>query len=255
MKKTYLFLLLTLAACSNEQRRDFSSATTLNKAAEEQKREICWTGRIAENIPVLIHYQQDSDLVVGSITYLNTKAKIPIKLIGNIDDEKNYRLLEFDSSGMITGIITGKVSDQSFSGSWRSPESAKELTIRLQLKDSFITAPRIVAQNGVAYGRYQYMYGADGYQGYLDIEKSNSGKAIFGISSVTSEPARNIAQIEDDTVLIQKNCFYYELPGTSDCGFKVSLYKDFARVQYTKGICEGQFGWNATVEGIFLRIE
>lgn len=71
--------------------------------------------------------------------------------------------------------------------------------------------------------------------------------------SVTSEPARNIAEIETDTIKLTKTEFIYKVGETEDCEFKVKFYKDFCFINYTKGYCIGQFGHNATIEGIYFK--
>ena len=80
-------------------------------------------------------------------------------------------------------------------------------------------------------------------------------KAIFGITSVTGEPARNLAQIDDDTISLTSTRFIYKVPDTNDCEFEVRFYKGFAFIRYTKGFCDGQFGMNATIDGIFLKTD
>ena len=45
----------------------------------------------------------------------------------------------------------------------------------------------------------------------------------------------------------------YKVAETENCEFKVKFYQDFVFVNYTKGTCAGQFGHNATVDGIFIK--
>ena len=261
---TYLIYLLTLTiiSCNNQQEKvsdlDTSATattTTLTSDKALNSNEICWTGNLDHKIPVFIHYQIDSNLIIGEITYLNTKEKLPIRLLGTIEDDKSYRLLEFEKSGNITGIITGVPADKTFNGSWFSPKTRKELVLNLLRKDTAITSSTMDTKLQDIFGRYHYQYSEAGYQGDFEIYKLANSKAVFGITSVTGAPGRNLAQIDDDTIDLSAAHFIYKLPDTDDCEFEVKFYRGFAFIKYTKGFCEGQFGMNATVDGIFLKTE
>lgn len=261
---THLIYLLTLAiiSCNNQQEKvsglDTSATattTTLTNVKTLNSNEICWTGNLDHKIPVFIHYQIDSNLIIGEITYLNTKEKLPIRLLGTIEDDKSYRLLEFEKSGNITGIITGVPTDKTFNGSWFSPKTRKKLVLNLVRKDTVITSSTMDTKLQDIFGHYHYQYSEAGYQGDFEINKLPNSKAVFGITSVTEAPGRNIAQINDDTINLSASHFIYKLPDTDDCEFEVKFYKGFAFIKYTKGFCEGQFGMNATIDGIFLKTE
>ncbi|WP_160138765.1 hypothetical protein [Chryseobacterium sp. c4a] len=216
-------------------------------------KEISWKGFVNGKTPVFIHYQIDGDIIVGEITYLNTKNKLPITLIGTLEADHSYRILEFEKSGNITGVITGKPTEGNFKGSWFSPKTRKELVLDLVKKDTALVSKEIETKREDLFGRYHYQYSEAGYQGDLEIKKLPDSKAVFGITSVTGDPGRNIAQIDDDTISLTTTNFTYKLPDTDDCEFKVKFYKGFAVVQYTQGVCSGQFGMNATIEGIYLK--
>lgn len=262
MKYKYLvyILLLTFISCNKREQKVTESGSavpqqTIAQAKTESKtgKEISWKGFLNGKIPVFIHYQLDGNLIVGEIIYLNTKNKLPITLLGTIEDDKSYRILEFEKSGNITGVIIGSPTGNTFKGSWTSPKTKKELVLNLVKKDTTLASKEIETKLEDLFGHYHYQYSEAGYQGDLEINKLPDSKAVFGISSVTSEPARNIANIEDDTISLKATHFTYKLADTDDCEFKVKFYKGFAWVQYTKGTCSGQFGLNATIDGIYLK--
>ncbi|MFT3935111.1 MAG: hypothetical protein QM726_15900 [Chitinophagaceae bacterium] len=262
MKYLLAFVLLAILSCNNHEhvseesiKKDSAKSSPASETIPQSKTEICWTGFLNTKTPVFLHYQLDSNIVIGEIIYLNTKDKLPITIIGTIEDDKNYRLLEFEKSGNITGVITGKPMGNVFNGDWVSPKTEKELVMSLVKKDTLVNASPITAELPKIFGKYHYQYGEKGYQGDFELSQLPESKASFGITSVTSDPARNIAQIEDDTIPLTKTRFTYELPGTKDCGFEVKFYKDFLRIKYTTGFCEGQFGNNATIDGIFLKVQ
>lgn len=262
MKYKYLLYipLLTFISCNKPESKIQNSqsvtperSVTLASVKNQNGKEISWKGFLNGKTPVFIHYQIDGDIVVGEITYLNTKNKLPITLLGTIDTDNNYRILEFEKSGNITGIITGNPTENIFKGSWFSPKTRKELALNLVKKDTIVASKKIETKLEDLFGNYHYQYSEAGYQGDLVIKKLPNSKAVFGITSVTGDPGRNLAQIDDDTINLTTTNFTYKLADTDDCEFKVKFYKGFAVVQYTKGMCSGQFGMNATVEGIYRK--
>jgi hypothetical protein len=253
---------MTIISCNSQQQKVSNSDTLVSAAPSmltetknKSNNEICWTGTLNGKTPVFVHYKLDSNLVIGEITYLNTKDKLPITLLGTIEDDKSYRLLEFEKSGNITGVITGLPTDNIFNGSWFSPKTRKELILNLVKKDTVINSITTDTKLPDIFGHYHYQYSEAGYQGDFEITKLPNSKAAFGISSVTGEPARNIAQVNDDTIKLATTRFIYKLPDTNDCEFEVKFYRGFAFIRYTKGFCDGQFGMNATIDGIFLKTE
>jgi len=256
-------LILTLISCNNGQEK-VSSLDKTNDTVQpvksgpksQSKNEISWTGSLNGKTPIFIHYQLDGNLVVGEITYLSTKEKRPIKLLGTIEQDKNYRLLEFDKSGNITGIITGLPNDRTFNGSWFSPKTEKELIMKLSLLDTILSSPDIKPLDYQIFGNYHYQYGKDGFNGDFEINKVGNEKIDFNILSLTNiDRGPNIAEVERDTIAMSGNSFVYKIPESDSCEFKATFYKDFVFVNYTKGYCSGQFGLNATIDGIFLKIK
>lgn len=262
MKYQYLVYipLLAIISCNKSDPKVEASSSvtpespiTLASVKNQVGKEISWKGFVNGKIPVFIHYQIDDKVIVGEITYLNTKNKLPITLLGTIEDDNSYRILEFEKSGNITGVITGNATDGVFKGSWFSPRTRKELVLNLVKKDTALASKKIETNVNDLFGRYHYQYSEAGYQGDLEIKRLPDSKAVFGITSVTGEPARNLAQIDDDTINLKATHFTYKLDDTDDCEFKVKFYKGFAVVQYTQGVCSGQFGMNATIEGIYMK--
>ena len=256
MKHWTYVLLLTIISCNNHQQKVGNSdiPTTLADSKNHSNNEICWTGTLNGKTPVFIHYQLDSNLIIGEITYLNTKSKLPIKLLGTIEDDKSYRLLEFDDTGNITGIIESKPTEKNFNGLWVSPKTKKELAMSLASMDTLIDSPNIKPDEVQIFGNYHYQYGERGYNGDFDINKVANNKIDFNILSLTNvERGPNIAEVERDTITMTGNSFIYKIPDSDSCEFKVTFYNGFVYINYTKGYCESQFGLNATIDGIYLK--
>jgi hypothetical protein len=257
MKLWTSIFLLAIISCNNKQQKvdGFDkSVSTKPSTFKDIKNEICWTGTLNGKTPVFIHYQLDSNLIIGQIIYLNTKDKLPIQLLGTIEEDKYYRLLEFDKTGNITGIITGVPTDKIFKGSWFSPESDKELSLALSMADTTILSPDIKPLSNQIFGNYHYQYGENGFNGDFEINRVDNTKVDFNILSLTNvERGPNIAEVEKDTIVMKGNSFVYKIPDSDSCEFKTTFYKDFVYINYTKGYCSGQFGLNATIDGIYVK--
>lgn len=262
MKQLFFIVSLLLFSCQSKKENEVLPTAvkdTLTESIEipkeNDKKEIFWKGYINKSIPIYLHYQIENEIAVGEIIYLNTKEKYPIKVIGSVI-EGNFRLLEFEPSGNITGIISGKITkDNHFTGDWFSPKNSKNFTLDLTAKDTTVASPSIKPNTDELFGEYHYQYSENGYQGDFSIEKINENKVAFTIFSVTNEPARNMAVVEKDTIELTSNSFVYNIANSEDCEFEVTIYKDFITINYTQEYCTSQFGHNATVEGIFLKVK
>lgn len=268
MRSCVFFLTLLLLSCNSPQNNSADSLDAapihtgpISDSEDPPKKEIvnnglAWRGTINQKIPVFVHFQQDDQIVVGTITYLNTKAKDAIKLIGTFDKESGYYLREFDQKGNITGIISGNQVDDSFTGRWYAPGRENKWTLYLTRSDTLIPSPKIKADMTNIFGNYYYQFGEAGYQGSLQLSPEVNDKLSFSLSSMTQAPARNMADISA-TVELNNAEFLYRISeqgDETDCTCKVKFYKDFAYVKYTKDNCLGIFGHRATVEGVFLKL-
>ena len=219
------------------------------------KSDICWDGTINNKIPIFIHYVIDDKVIIGEITYLNTKDKKPIKLIGYFEDKNSFRLFEFDKKGNITGIIIASPTKSELKGTWVSPKTSKEIALKAKINEtSKITSNYKVNPNGI-FGDYHYSYGNLLWNGSFSIEKDKAKNIFFEIISVGKGEAPSIAQVERDKIKLNGNSFVYKMPYSKNCEFKIKFYKDFVYVEDLGGDCVGQFGMGAYIDGIYLKTE
>ncbi|MEJ5053810.1 hypothetical protein [Sphingobacterium sp. MYb382] len=261
MKKiSYFFFLIIICACTRNASKSETSAAGLhtdtvggNASADSLKQQIYWSGMVAERIPVLLHYQMIDSLLVGELVYLGNTERKPVKLIGEIEESEEHRILEIDSTGNIIGILSGTPIQDKWLGSWFSPKTRNEYTLDLKRIDTLLALPsQAVSPKDVA-GQYYYQYGRKGRKGILKVRRLDDDKLEFSILSLTDEPARNIALVDTDTIISKGTSFTYAVPSTDNCEVKVQFYKDFAHIRYSKGDCSGMFGHNASLEGIFYK--
>lgn len=259
MKKLICLAFILLFSCKSKQTNNnvkteevIAQPKIETQIIDKNEQQFCWKGKLNSKTNIFLHYQIQDDLLFGEISYLDTREKTPIRIVGRIEEDSSIRLLEFNQKGNITGIITGLPKENELNGNWFSPKTKKELALNLNRIDTIFENENIETNIENLSGDYHYQYGEAGYHGDLTIRKVSPTKISFGIFSLTSEPSRNIADIETDTIEATTD-FIYKVPNTEDCEFRIRIFKDFAFINYTKGYCDGIFGHNATLEGIFFK--
>ncbi|HLO37201.1 MAG TPA: hypothetical protein VK173_01790 [Lacibacter sp.] len=266
MKNKYFFFLVLFAliSCQGSNTSEETQKPEANINVESGKKtqnEIIsnvpyyWAGTINKTIPVFLHFTFVDSMFIGELTYLNTKRKEPIFIIGSIEDDSSYRLLEFENSGNISGVLSLNHADNSLDGAWYSTKNDSDFEISLSKKDTVLPSKSFNVDRSDIYGTYAYSYGEKGYQGTFDINKTAQGDAEISAFSVTRDPSRNIAELEKDTISILGNSFTYKQPSSDSCSYKIQLYKKFLVVKYLSGPgdCFSQYGVNADITGIYLR--
>jgi len=242
LKYLLSILLLTVGICQGQEK----------KTAELKKYSAI--GTINKKIPVELNFTVSNHIVSGEIRYLNTKSKLPIRILGHMDAENKYVLNEYGKDGVISGIINGKMNGRKLNGSWNPIKSRDSYILDLNLKDNS-KVKQAVFEPATLEGNYAYQYGDKGYQGSIDIKKGNDNTYTYEIGSVTSGPARNQADASASGIVIKNNKFVIEI--NKSCKFNVTIYNGFliiaASDQTQVGDCE--FGFNATLEGTYLKIK
>ncbi len=226
-------------------------------------KDLSWTGTISGDIPVFVHfhitnvsYGSWGKLVVGSITYLNTSKKRPIPLLG-YEDGTMVHLREYNPKGMITGILSLTPSIDGLKGNWMKPGRTSGYKIALQPSDSIIPSKSIQTTPKHIFGQYRYAYGKTGYRGDVEIKQINDNQAVLSMFSVTSAPGRNMADGgNNDTIpLPTKTTFVHHIKQTKKCSVELHFFKNFVMVNYPKGAdCSNAFGHNATLEGVYYKV-
>lgn len=215
-----------------------------------------FSGLIDRKIPVELKVSTLNNVVSGSIRYLKTTDKKPIKIIGKLDKGNHYHLEEFEKDGNISGIIDAVLNDGKLEGSWSSTKNENVYPLALNVKADINSKPEIFSPSPAGHfeGTYTYQYGTEGYQGSITIKKIKDQMYSYDIGSVTRAPGRNIADASGE-VMIKNNQFTIEV--NKSCSFHAEFYNGFLMIatgnrERTAG-CE--FGLNATLDGTFLKVK
>lgn len=208
-------------------------------------------GKINSKYPVSILLQIEPDLIFGHVIYLKGSKK-PIKLIGNSDDSQ-LELTEYLEDGTVSGIWRGKIIKNEFSGIWYAVNGEKEFDFLLTKNDT-IDRKLVTNIDSSSYvGHYEYHYGTEGYQGSITISKIRNHYHL-SCSNVTKAPGRNMADFEIDTLDITNNESICDLNDDGQCVFKIKYYKDFIFINSIDGKRDCGFGFNAYVDGVYIKI-
>lgn len=225
-----------------------------------------WQGKINNKIPVSVWLEINEVIIVGEIVYLNTVEKRPIRLLGEVNPDYIH-IQEMLPDGVISGMITGNIKGGNFIGQWMSPPKivdkgndnfthidGKQYPISLS-KSSITHKPYDwdFKPNNLA-GTYRYSYGPNNVGGIITLDTPGQDYVFidYEISSATAAPAFNIADTGPQKGEIQGNRLECQLD--ADCAYEMIFFNNFIVVRYLKGSpCLGMFGWNSSLEGIFLK--
>lgn len=253
MKYLIVLFLFILLGCTERPVKKNSNSTNSGNTLTPNAIDYSWSGTLKETIPVFLHYSIHKNVIAGNIVYTINAEKKSKRILGMIESDSSYRLTEFNEDGNIPVVISGIPGEQHFNCSWISVDTKEEFQLKLLKKDTVIETINFQADLNNIYGNYHYSYNEEGYQGNVSISKPANNKIAFDIFSVTGAPGRNMAEVPLDSIQLNGNSFVYKIPESDSCEFKVNFFKDFLMIEYTRGFCEGQFGWNATIEGIFFK--
>lgn len=214
------------------------------------------SGFINKKIPVELNISISNQLILGDIRYLGTRSKQPIKIIGRVENQNQYSLHEFQRDGNISGIIDATLINNKLEGEWYATKSDTSYAITLTLKTNQNLKQEIFSplKPDQLAGEYAYQYGEKGYQGSITIKKESGNTYSYDIGSVTRDPGRNIADasgkaiLKNDQLIIQVN---------KSCKFKVKFYNGFLVISQEgpDKLNDCEFGFNATLEGTYLKIK
>lgn len=97
MKYWFYPLFFLIVACNDghqEVSNDSNSFDTTTATSELPIRKLknaSWRGTLNGKIPIFLHYSLEDNVVIGDITYLNTRSQQPIRLLGTIDNDNSVR--------------------------------------------------------------------------------------------------------------------------------------------------------------------
>ena len=228
-----------------------------------------WKGAINDTIPVSVWLETYDNIIVGEIVYTNTKEKKPIQLFGTTHKGKS-NIVEMLPDGLITGSISGVITNTSFEGTWTSPDkvvekgtrferaSGKQYPIRLSAAIVPQARPVFWGYDPATFeGEYRYSYGKNNAIGTVSIRKADAGDVEYRIDTNIGAPSFNIAEIPLDNRTTEKghpqdNRIVYEYGPR--CAVEILLFEGFLFTRYVEGkICQGEFGMNASVAGVFMQ--
>lgn len=235
---------------------------------------------INDKYPVDLTFEVHKGIIQGQIVYTKTKAKTPIRLLGEIEAGENmenvFSMREVSKDGTATGFIRGKITAQhKFEGTWQTPnkyiqnkngysfdikegKSYKMHTVNIAKSNTKLYSDKtFVWKTNVnnPYGIYEYSLGENAGHGQLEIFLKNR-KTMCNIHNTTSAPAFNMGNVEEQECIVENDHFVCTVPDTDgQCQFTIYPFADFALVRYVENKRDCLLGMNATLEGIYLKVK
>lgn len=253
--RTLLIIVIipVLFICCSKKSDKSTAQPPVEKPVATGPTDICWKGALNRKTQVLMHYSIYGKLVVGVAEFTGSKPSTA-HLIGKLENDTTLQLMEFEKDGQVSAVMHGTIRGKKLSGDWFTYENTRDLNVQFTKIDTVIT-PMDIAPKGNLGGVYQYQFGEEGESGSMEVDTYEGNHVAFNIRSVTGPPAHNVAVVNDGSAVISDNKFSYVLPESDDCRFEVALYNDFAVVSYRTGSCLHDFGLNATLEGVYIKVK
>jgi len=192
--------------------------------------------------------------IFGELKY--TQGSSPIRLAGTIENYRFFRMMEFEQSGNVTGILTGDIHEDGLSGSWFSPLTRKSFDFDFKPLNEKpkLNVPII---DGIE-GEYKYQFSNDGSTGNMEVSRNRDATYKLSFNNHTGAPSYNQANLDIANSKIDKtgNLQYSNVGGdyNLDCKLSIQFYEGFAIVTYENDQPKCGFGHNAKVSGVYLKI-
>ena len=244
--------------------------------ATEPAMPLTWEGTINNAIPVSLWFDVRGGLVMGEITYTKTGTNSPIRLLGYATgpaDDPELLLHEFLPSGQITGIIKGKISNTTFTGTWQAPDRISEKNGQYQTSEAILYPLALTSQSPVwpeslwqfdpsaMAGTYEFSYGENAASGSVKLALTKDGFVDFSIDTNSAAPGFNMCRIPVDAYdgnyehgRLEGNRIVHEID--EDCALELILYSEFLFVRtLDQRHCSGYCGMGAYIEGTYLKTQ
>ena len=208
-------------------------------------------GKISEKFDIIMKLTAESGIVNGAYYY--TKVGRNIQLKGEIQNNGELLLNEYDSSGNQTGIFKGKIIENSkIEGNWSKPNGEKEMTFKLIESNASYSSEQNSIKEKLNFenisGTYFSPFNDDeNYNGETEIEILENQKFKFDITVAKSTGCTG--QIEGIGILDKNGVGIFS---NSDCEkLTFNFYKN--KVKITETNCDEMHGMNCYFEGEYIR--
>lgn len=229
----------------------FESCVHSQQNANIRNGRLIYEGVINSNIPAFMYLKIEDSIVVGEIKYLKTRFKQAIKIIGYVDEDGSIKLNEFSKSDTISGIFFGQLNNDTFAGTWVSPNTKKSLDFKFLRKDTLINNVEIHLGSSSTIGTYGYVYGKQGAVGNLTVSGNCKSVMTFKFSNYSDAPEKNSAEFKISGKLSAKKDIIFRFE--ESCIFRIRFKGDFIIVTYVNNQRDCGFGNGAYIDGIYRK--
>ena len=246
MKKILLLLvLLVITSCKkteSENSLKVGMPTNFVKTFE---------GKISEKFDIIMKLTAENGIVNG--TYYYKKVGENIQLKGELQNNGELVLNEYDSSGNQTGIFKGKITENSkIEGNWSKPNGEKEMAFKLLESNTSYSSEQNSIKDKLNFenisGTYYSPFNDDeNYNGETEIVVLENQKFKFEITVAKSTGCTG--QIEGIGTLDKNGVGTFS---NNDCE-KLTFNFYEKKVKITETNCDGMHGMNCYFEGEYNR--
>lgn len=242
MKKNYILILLSVfISC---KKTAIESAQKVEVSSNFVK---TFEGKISETFDVVMKLTVDNRAVTG--TYFYKKVGENIQLKGELRDNGELVLNEYDSSGNQTGIFKGKIIENSkIEGDWSKPNGEKRMSFKLIESNAYYSSElhsvkKSLNEENINGKYYSPLNDDENYNGEIEIVVLEKQKFRFDITIAKSSGC--IGQIKGIGRLDENGVGIFS---SNDCEkLEFNFYKK--KVKIIEINCDRMHGMNCYFEG------
>ena len=208
-------------------------------------------GKISEKFDIIMKLTSENGIVNGAYYYKKVGENIQLK--GELQDNGELLLNEYDNNGNQTGIFKGKISENSkIVGNWCKPNGEKEMTFKLIESNTSYSSEQNSIKAKLNFenigGTYYSPFNDDeNYNGETEIIVLENQKFKFDITVAKSTGCTG--QIEGIGTLDKNGVGTFS---NNDCeNLTFNFYK--SKVKITETNCDDMHGMNCYFEGEYIR--
>lgn len=252
----FIFIVFVQFSCENNKNHNKNRFAKKNENVQLNKQvsdsQFYWKGTLNSGSNFFLTFKKSEDFIYGVITMKKQSKAIVNQIIGTKDEDGKYRIIVFDTFGMITDILISLYIENEFSGKWFETSSNKEMEFISKKVDTSVNLEELNTDINNIVADYHYQYGNNGTRGDIIIKKVKNKKISITIGSFLNNYSNNYAELKIDSIE-KMTTIYYNIPDSDSCQIRLKFFKKFAWITYKTKNCKGIFGQNTTLEGIYIK--
>ena len=228
-------------------------------------------GTLGDKIPMKLKFAVNGfEIAVGEIYYPKAKIPAPILVVGSMYDNGWFMLKEYQSDGVITGILSFKIEGEDADayiseGTWTNPKTGKKFPLKnFESNGEMVDVPKYFDYEDPQNIGCEYSYSIwnEAYKsmmgGNVKFRGAGKHKLHFEVCNVPNNIAEGKSDPDRPAVLKDYTYDWFEYENVNECGygFSAHFFKKFVVLKtITNYNTLGCFGMGVAFDGVYIKIK